>query len=104
MATSSHLEIYCPACHWEPDGRAHWQCTCGYVWNSFETAAVCPKCQYRWKISQCPAAAGGCGVVSPHVDWYHGLDDLVEELVEETTHAEAAAPAHAAVSCAANES
>jgi hypothetical protein len=40
-------------------------------------------------------------VVSPHVDWYHGLDDLVEELVEE---AETATHAHAAVSCAANES
>ncbi|TVT40136.1 hypothetical protein FNT36_11595 [Hymenobacter setariae] len=102
--TSDSVEIYCPCCHWEPDGRAHWQCTCGYVWNSFETAAVCPKCQYRWKISQCPAAAGGCGAVSPHVDWYHGLDDLVEELVEETQHAEAATHAHVAVSCAANES
>lgn len=91
MCASSPVEIYCPCCHWEPDGGAHWQCTCGYVWNSFETGAVCPKCQYRWKISQCPTTPGGCGTVSPHVDWYHGLDALIEELVEEAEYA--AAPA-----------
>ena len=99
--TDAQVEIYCPCCRWEPDGGAHWQCTCGYVWNSFSTGAVCPKCQYRWKISQCPAQAGGCGAVSPHVDWYHGLDELVGELLEEVEYA--TMPAQAAVSCAANE-
>ncbi|WP_204376191.1 hypothetical protein [Hymenobacter coccineus] len=61
MPTDSSLAIYCPRCHWEPDGGAHWQCTCGCVWNTFETAAVCPRCQRRWRDTdcrRCPAAAG----------------------------------------------
>jgi hypothetical protein len=27
--------------------------------------------------------AGGCNKHSPHLDWYEGLDKIVEELIEE---------------------
>jgi len=82
MPTDSSLAIYCPRCHWEPDGGAHWQCSCGCVWNTFETAAVCPRCQRRWHDTVCPPLPGGCGAPSLHIDWYHGLDEAVAEMVE----------------------
>ena len=97
MPADSTIEIYCPHCHWEPDGGAHWQCNCGCVWDTFETAAVCPQCRRRWRYTDCPPAPGGCGARALHIDWYHGLDELVAELVEE------ALPAPAAVCCTPNE-
>ena len=98
MAADSRISIYCPNCHWEPDGGKHWQCSCGCVWDTFETAAVCPQCRRRWRMTVCPPTPGGCDVPSPHIDWYHGLDALIEELVEE------ALPAPAAVGSAPSES
>lgn len=92
------VEIHCPRCCWAPDGGAHWQCTCGCVWNTFETAAVCPQCRRRWRDTACPPEPGGCGAMSPHLDWYHGLDEAVAELLE------AAVPAPAGVCCIPNES
>ena len=83
MPAASAIEIYCPHCHWEPDGGAHWQCRCGCVWNTFETAAVCPRCRYRWADTVCPTPPGGCGATSPHIDWYHGLAEQIAALVEE---------------------
>lgn len=83
MADDSRIEIYCPHCEWVPDGGAHWQCSCGCVWDTFETAAVCPQCQRRWHNTDCPPKPGGCGRMSPHIDWYHGLEELIAELVEE---------------------
>lgn len=98
MPTDSVIDIYCPRCHWEPDGGAHWQCRCGHAWDTFETAGTCPQCRYRWRVTTCPPQPGGCGVTSPHPDWYHGLDALLAELVE------AALPAPAAVCCTPHES
>jgi C4-type Zn-finger protein len=83
MPTSSSIEIYCPRCQWEPDGGAHWRCHCGHIWNTFDTAAVCPHCRYRHRDTSCPAQPGGCGQVSPHIDWYHGLSEAITKMVEE---------------------
>ena len=35
---SSGLRIRCPRCGWRPGSNDRWSCTCGYVWNTFETA------------------------------------------------------------------
>ncbi|WP_210513657.1 hypothetical protein [Hymenobacter terricola] len=94
MPIDPNLEIYCPACQWEPDGGAHWVCDCGCVWNTFDTGGVCPQCRYRWRRTGCPS----CTVWSLHVDWYHGLDEEVAELVE------AALSAPSGVCCSLNES
>ncbi len=76
--------IRCPKCHWQPDGRPHWQCTCGTVWNTFDTAARCPGCGKVWDYTQCvDHSIGGCSALSPHLDWYDGLDDVVDKLKEE---------------------
>ena len=76
------LKIECPKCNWEPDGGAHWVCTCEHVWNTFDTAARCPKCKKQWRMTACPTIPGGCGVSSPHLDWYKNLDDLLRKELE----------------------
>jgi hypothetical protein len=72
------IEIQCPKCKWKPDGKAHWACSCGHVWNTFETAGRCPKCSKRWEDTQCPGPkpiyGPGCGKWSKHIDWYKGLE------------------------------
>ena len=79
-------EISCPKCRWEPDGGPYWQCRCGHQWNTFETAGKCPQCGKIWKDTMCPGPGfpGGCGAWSPHIDWYHNLDEQVREALEES--------------------
>ncbi|MCB9299080.1 MAG: hypothetical protein H6566_00445 [Lewinellaceae bacterium] len=72
------MKITCPKCAWEPDGGAYWGCTCGHIWNTFETAGRCPACGKQWKDTQCIAWRGGCNRMSPHIDWYKGLDKWLE--------------------------
>lgn len=76
------IKIECPKCRWEPDGGPHWQCSCGTVWNTFDTAGRCPSCSKQWEQTCCPTDPGGCGKWSPHVDWYKDLDEWLEEEVE----------------------
>lgn len=77
------IHIRCPKCKWEPDGKPHWACTCGTVWDTFSTAGRCPGCGKIWKDTQCVINAGGCTAWSPHLDWYEGLDEIIERLKEE---------------------
>ncbi len=67
------VEIACPKCEWKPDGGAYWQCSCGNVWNTFDTAGRCPNC---------PKHHGGCGKWSKHLDWYRNLDTQLKKEVE----------------------
>jgi len=77
------IKIFCPVCGWEPDGGAYWQCSyCHTVWNTFDTAARCPGCGYQYKYTQCIEHMGGCPAESLHIDWYHGLDKIVEDAFE----------------------
>ena len=77
------MKICCPKCDWQPDGHAYWQCHCGTIWNTFETAGRCPSCHFQHESTACVPFAGGCNAVSPHLDWYEGLDGIIEELIEE---------------------
>jgi hypothetical protein len=63
---SAELKIECPKCGWEPNGYAYWGCTCGHLWNTFETKAKCPACSVQWQDTSCP----GCGHSSKHELWY----------------------------------
>lgn len=74
-----HLIIACPVCNWEPDGGTHWQCTCGFIWNTFDTGAKCLKCSKIWKETQCPIIPGGCGSWSKHIDWYQNFADEMQK-------------------------
>lgn len=62
--------IRCPRCSWQPDRRSLWSCHCGHAWNTFDTAALCPKCGKQWEHTQCLR----CHVFSPHRDWYENPD------------------------------
>jgi hypothetical protein len=66
--------IRCPACTWQPSKADAWCCApagCGYVWNTFETRALCPGCSKRWTHTECLR----CNVSSPHEAWYEEEDD-----------------------------
>jgi len=71
--------IHCPKCNWEPDGKPYWRCTCGTGWNTFATNGRCPHCGKVWEHTQCIE----CYAWSPHLDWYDGLDDIVQKMKEE---------------------
>lgn len=78
------IEIACPKCDWEPDDNSLWQCTCGHLWNTFETSGKCPKCAKVWADTQClgPGFPGGCGSWSKHIDWYRNLDNQMRKEIE----------------------
>jgi hypothetical protein len=58
--------IRCPRCKWRPGRDDRWFCNCGYVWNTFETAGLCPACDTQWEWTACLR----CEEWSPHKDWY----------------------------------
>ena len=51
------LDIGCFSCNWEDKGKYEWMCTCGCVWNVFETDCICPLCNRKWTYIQCPVCA-----------------------------------------------
>jgi hypothetical protein len=59
-------QIRCPKCKWQPRKNDRWACTCGHMWNTFDTGGVCPGCMHQWKDTQCPQ----CHQWSPHSEWY----------------------------------
>jgi hypothetical protein len=77
------INLCCPSCGWKPDGRPHWKCNCGTVFNTFDTNGECPTCKKQWEYTQCVEDAGGCSNISIHEEWYQGLDKVVDELFEE---------------------
>lgn len=58
--------IRCPRCRWRPRPADRWGCRCGHAWNTFDTRGLCPRCEYRWRHTQCLR----CREFSPHEDWY----------------------------------
>jgi hypothetical protein len=83
MEASADLLIRCPACKWEPDGLPLWHCACGNRWDVFATAGRCPECGLVQTHTRCLPRAGGCGVDSPHLDWYMGLGQAVDVMLDE---------------------
>ncbi len=80
--STAHTEIKCPQCHWQPDGKGHWSCSCDHVWNTFETAGECPSCDLQWEDTQCPK----CNSWSKHEDWYIITIDFGELFSVKTVH------------------
>ena len=67
-----NIKIRCPKCNWVPNEFSSWSCTCGHVWNTFDTYGVCPRCGKRWEYTQCLKSpfSAACGKYSKHEDWY----------------------------------
>jgi len=63
---TSGPRIRCPLCGWSPKAFDTWSCSCGHIWNTFDTGGVCPLCLKQWAETQCLS----CGRWSPHSDWY----------------------------------
>ena len=75
------LKVCCPQCGWLPDGEAYWTCrSCSYDWDVFSTGGRCPRCDFEHQFTECIGWAGGCDEMSPHLDWYQGLDEGLEEI------------------------
>jgi hypothetical protein len=36
--------IRCPLCGWSPRKEDLWSCSCGHLWNTFDTGGVCLQC------------------------------------------------------------
>jgi len=79
----AEVKIACPKCNWEPSPSDRWTCTCGHIWNTFDTAGRCPVCKKQWDKTQCLGPfVGGCTEWSPHLDWYRNLDDWLKKEIE----------------------
>jgi hypothetical protein len=77
------ITVCCPSCNWKPDNKAHWKCTCGTQWNAFESLGKCPTCSKQWAYTQCVEEVGGCNHFAPIEEWYQGLNEVVNDLIEE---------------------
>ncbi len=73
------IRIHCPKCDWEPAEHSRWGCTCGHSWNTFDTGGRCPNCKKVWEDTQCLS----CKQWSPHLDWYDGLEAIIQQLKKE---------------------
>ena len=84
------IEIACPKCEWKPTASDVWQCGCGTLWNTFDTAGKCPSCGKVWANTQCqhPVFSGGCGRWSYHLDWYRNLDEEMRKEIERILNSE----------------
>ena len=78
---AKEVYIACPKCDWEPDSNSLWGCSCGHIWNTFDTGGRCPSCKRQWTETQCLS----CAEWSPHLDWYRNLDDWLQDEIEEIT-------------------
>jgi hypothetical protein len=58
--------IRCPKCRFRPYVDLVWNCKCKHVWNTFQTAGLCPACRFQWEVTGCPH----CGEMSEHKAWY----------------------------------
>ena len=74
--------ISCPKCRWKPSANDKWQCSCGHVWNTFSTFGECPACAKKWLHTKCQTLKA-CGKWSPHIEWYHDLDEALSAQLEE---------------------
>jgi hypothetical protein len=68
FVTAPTRGIQCPACGWLPDTSSRWECDCGFMWNTFDTRALCPACEKHHLVTACPR----CHESTAHERWYDG--------------------------------
>jgi hypothetical protein len=75
------MKIYCPKCNWKPKKRTRWNCLCGFEFDPFENISKCPSCNYSHEFTECLNLE--CGKISPHLNWYSGVENNVSRLIYE---------------------
>jgi hypothetical protein len=60
-----HIGFACPMCHAAPPAGPYWKCSCGHLFDTFETGAVCPGCGKSFGSTACL----DCGAQSPLSKW-----------------------------------
>ncbi len=59
-------ELRCPLCGWVPFALTAWKCKeCRFVWDSFSTAGLCPRCGHQHEETACVR----CRRISPNGQW-----------------------------------
>jgi hypothetical protein len=59
-------EFSCPSCKASPPRGAFWACLpCRITFDTFETGAVCPRCNTAFARTACP----NCGISTSYTDW-----------------------------------
>jgi hypothetical protein len=61
--------IRCSLCGWSPRKEDRWSCSCGHMWNTFDTGGVCPACLHQWTTTQWPKCGGWSAHYYPS-EWY----------------------------------
>ena len=79
----NEIKIACPKCNWQPDANLTGRVAAVVIGILFLPVAVARPCKKVWEQTQCIYLAGGCTAWSPHLDWYKGLDTIIEKLKEE---------------------
>lgn len=80
-------KINCPNCGWQPEGEKHWLCkSCEHEFDMFADAGRCPRCYHVHDYTLCIDYAGGCASLSPHLDWYDGMDEGLRKINIEKTN------------------
>lgn len=75
------MHIKCPNCSWSPSANTHWNCEyCGSVCELFDTVGECTNCGFIHTQIYCIEWEGGCGELSPLLDWFPDLDAGLTEL------------------------
>lgn len=75
------MQLKCPNCAYIPDGGEDWNCqACGSEFDMFVAGGRCPSCDFVHELTPCIPWKGGCDRISPHLDWYSGIDRKLERL------------------------
>ena len=62
-------DLRCPGCGWVPFALDAWKCKeCGFVWDSFQTDGVCPRCDHAHDEAACVR----CRRIFPNRQWKYG--------------------------------
>jgi hypothetical protein len=63
----------CPECGWVPFALSAWKCkACSFVWDTFSTEGVCPRCGHEHEETACLR----CRRISPNGRWEAGREEV----------------------------
>jgi rubredoxin len=69
VRSTKRSDLRCPACGWVPFALNAWKCKeCGFVWDTFSTDGVCPRCGHDHEETACVR----CRRILPNSQWKSG--------------------------------